>query len=184
VETGARQEGVAVTASRDRLRIPAGQGAEITLHADTANLPEDVRAAVGEIELRVADSAPLRVPWSLASPDSTFDLLSHASLKATGGRISDATPAVLSLVVGGVGTKTMPEVRPVDELELQLWRNDKLLGVLAKRRELLPGHYTFGLTGRGPSGGRLRHGNYTLRIVARPSDGTRRQIESVNYVLR
>jgi minor extracellular serine protease Vpr len=177
-------EGVVVTASRDRLRIAAGKSIEITLEANTNDLPQDARAAVGAIVLRVADSAPVRVPWSVAAPDPSFDLLSHATLKTTGGRISDSTPAVLSLVVGGVGKGTMPEVRPVDELELQLYRNDRLLGVLAKRRELLPGHYTFGLTGRGPGGGRLRRGDYALRVVARPSDGTRRQIESVDYVLR
>ncbi len=177
-------EGVVVTSSPDRLRIRAGQSVELTLKANTNDLPGDARAAVGAIVLRVADSAPVRVPWSVAAPDPSFDLLSHATLKTTGGRISDATPAVLSLVVGGVEKGTMPQVRPVDELELQLYRNDKLLGVLAKRRELLPGHYTFGLTGRGPGGGRLRRGDYTLRVVARPSDGTRRQIESVDYVLR
>jgi subtilisin family serine protease len=184
VDAGGTQAGVEVSASRDHLRIGPGERAKITLQADTTNVPSDDGAAIGAIELHVADSPSLRVPWSVASPDQTFDLLSHASLRTTGGRISDATPAVLSLVVGGVETGTTPEVRPVDELELQLWRDDKLLGVLAKRRELLPGHYTFGLTGRGAGGGRLGRGRYTLRVVARPSDGTRRQVESVDYVLR
>jgi hypothetical protein len=78
----------------------------------------------------------------------------------------------------------MPEVRPVDMLQVQLWRNAKLLGVLAKRRELLPGRYTFGLTGRGPDGARLRGREYTVRLVAQPSDGTRRQVETVDYLLR
>jgi hypothetical protein len=88
---------------------------------------------------------------------------------------------VLSLVVGAVVRGAEPQVRPVDLLQVQLWRNGNFLGVLAKRRELLPGRYTFGLTGRGPGGGRLRRGEYVIRVVARPSDGTRRQAETVAY---
>jgi subtilisin family serine protease len=184
IDTGRVQAGVEVTASRRGLRVRPGAGEDVTLRADTTNLAEDAGSALGAIELHVEGSPTVRVPWSIAAPDPAADLLSHASLKTTGGPISDATPAVLSLVVGGVSSGAMPEVRPVDELELELERNGKLLGVLAKRRELLPGHYTFGLTGRGPSGGRLRRGAYELRIVARPTDGTRRQVESVAYVIR
>ncbi len=75
-------------------------------------------------------------------------------------------------------------MRPVDVLEIQLWRNGEFRGVLSRRRELLPGRYSFGLTGRGPRGERLARGNYTIRIVARPGDGTRRQTESVDYAVR
>jgi hypothetical protein len=67
---------------------------------------------------------------------------------------------------------------------VQLWHGSKLLGVLARRRELLPGHYTFGLTGRGPDGGRLRRGDYVIRVVVLPDDGTRRQSVSVPYPVR
>ena len=60
-------------------------------------------------------------------------------------------------------------------------RERRTLGVLARRRELLPGRYTFGLTGRGADGGRLRRGAYVIRVVARSDDGTRRTVESVRY---
>jgi len=56
--------------------------------------------------------------------------------------------------------------------------------VLAKRRELLPGRYTFGLTGRGPGGVRLRSGKYVVRVVAWPGDGTRKQAETIEYRVR
>ena len=69
-----------------------------------------------------------------------------------------------------------PQVRAVELLEVQLRRNEELIGVLARRRELLPGRYTFGLTGRGPTGERLGRGPFTIRLVAYPGDGTRRQI--------
>ncbi|MBA3402867.1 MAG: hypothetical protein H0U05_12890 [Actinobacteria bacterium] len=76
-------------------------------------------------------------------------------------------------------------MRPLDVLEVQLRRrNRELIGILARRREVLPGRYTFGLTGRGPSGERLRRGSYIVRIVARPGDGTRQQVEDVVYPVR
>jgi hypothetical protein len=74
-------------------------------------------------------------------------------------------------------------MRAVEALEVQLWRGDTLLGVLARRRELLPGRYTFGLTGRGPGGERLRRGTYSVRVVVRPGDGSRRQVESIAYLI-
>ena len=97
--------------------------------------------------------------------------------------MTDATPAVLSMVVGGIVPGTQPEIRPVDLLQVELLRNRKLLGVLATSRELHPGRYSIGHTGRGPNGGRLRRGDYTVRVVAHPGDGTRRQVASVDYVL-
>jgi hypothetical protein len=68
-------------------------------------------------------------------------------------------------------------------LEVQLRRGDELLGVLAKRRELLPGRYTFGLTGRGPSGEPLARRRYVIRVVARRGFG-RAQAEDVVYIVR
>ena len=98
--------------------------------------------------------------------------------------MSDATPAVLSLVAGAVTTTPALEVRPLETLEVRLLRNGELLGVLARRREVLPGRYTFGLTGRGPDGDPLAAGRYTVNVVARPGEGMRRFVESVPYVVR
>jgi hypothetical protein len=112
------------------------------------------------------------------------DLLSRVSLTTTAGRVSDATPAVLALVAGAVTTTPGLQVRPLELLEVQLLRNGELLGVLARRRELLPGRYTFGLTGRGPGGERLPRGSYEVRVVARPGDELPQQVESVPYVVR
>jgi len=120
----------------------------------------------------------------LATPAADVDLLSHVSLKSTGERVSDATPAVVSFVAGAIVGDDEPEVRPLDELEIELWRGGERLGVLSRRRELLPGRYAFGLTGRDPQGERLPRGSYTIRLVARPEDGTRRQVETVDYVVR
>ena len=56
-------------------------------------------------------------------------------------------------------------------LEVELWTAaGKKLGTLARLRDLLPGRYALGLTGRGVSGRALAPGRYVLRLQARSAD--------------
>ncbi|HLG09963.1 MAG TPA: S8 family serine peptidase [Gaiellaceae bacterium] len=176
-------KGVQITADTQRLRLRPGGSTEIVIRADTGDLSVEAGIATGELVLRIDGVSEVHVPWAVAVPPPV-DLISRVSLEQTDARVSDATPAVLTLVAGAVTAAPDPQVRAVDLLEVQLWRDDELLGVLARRRELLPGHYTFGLTGRGPSGERLPSGKYAVRVVAWPGDGTRRQAETVEYRVR
>lgn len=176
-------KGVEITADTQRLRLRPGGSTEIVIRADTGDLSAEAGIATGELVLRVDGLSEVHVPWAVAVPPPV-DLISRVSLEQTDARVSDATPAVLTLVAGAVTAAPDPQVRAVGLLEVQLWRDDELLGVLARRRELLPGHYTFGLTGRGPSGERLPSGKYAVRVVAWPGDGTRRQAETVEYRVR
>jgi hypothetical protein len=41
--------------------------------------------------------------------------------------------------------------------------------VMARLRDLLPGSYSFGITGRGPTSARLAAGAYELRLAAWPT---------------
>jgi subtilisin family serine protease len=177
-------KGVEITVDPRRLQLRAGRSAEVVVRADTRELSEQAGVATGDLVLRASGSPEVHVPWAIAVPEQAVDLVSRLSLRSTGGRVSDATPAVLSLVVGAVTATPDPQVRAVDLLEVQLWRAGKLLGVLAKRRELLPGRYAFGLTGRGADGERLPAGSYVVRVVARPGDGARKQAESITYRVR
>ncbi|MGH3066230.1 MAG: S8 family serine peptidase [Gaiellaceae bacterium] len=181
--TSLASKGVEITIDPDRVRLRPGASADIVVRADTLDLSDEAGTATGELVLRTGDSPEIHVPWAVAVPTSV-DLLSRVTLAPTDERVSDATPAVLGLVAGAVTVTPDPQVRAVDLLEVQLWRGGSLLGVLARRRELLPGRYTFGLTGRGPSGERLRRGGYVVRVVAFPGDGTRRQAETVEYRVR
>ena len=176
-------KGVQIAVDPDRLRLRPGRSAAVLVRADTQDLSEEAGVATGELVLRVAGAQEARVPWAVAVPEKDVDLISGLTLRRTGPRVSDATPAVLGLVAGAVTSTPDPQVRAVDELDVQLWRGERLLGVLATRRELLPGRYTFGLTGRDPSGQRLRRGRYVVRVVARPGDGTRRQVEAIDYAI-
>jgi len=181
--TALAPKGVQIAVDPDRLRLKPGGSAVVLVRADTQDLSAEAGVATGELVLRVAGAQEARVPWAVAVPEKDVDLISGLTLRRTGPRVSDATPAVLGLVAGAVTSTPDPQVRPVDELDVQLWRGKRLLGVLARRRELLPGRYTFGLTGRDPSGQRLRRGRYLVRVVARPGDGTRHQVEAIDYAI-
>ena len=177
-------KGVVISVDPERVRLRPRASAEVVVTADTRELSQEAGVATGELVLRVADAHEVHVPWAVAVPARGVDLISRLTLKTTSARVSDATPAALSLVAGAVTGAPQPQVRAVQELDVQLWRGTRLLGVLVRRREVLPGRYTFGLTGRGPEGERLRRGSYVIRVVARPGDGTRRQVESVEYAVR
>jgi len=176
-------KGVEITIDPDRVRLRPGGSADVVVRADTFDLSDEAGVATGELVLRAGDSPEVHVPWAVAVP-ATVDLISGVTIVPTDEHVSDATPAVLSLVAGAVTVTPDPQVRAVDLLEVQLWRGKALLGVLARRREVLPGRYTFGLTGRGATGARLRAGGYSVRVVAWPGDGTRRQAETVEYRVR
>jgi minor extracellular serine protease Vpr len=176
-------KGVEITTDPLRLRLGPGRTATVVVRAETGDLSEDAGAATGELVLRVADSPEVRVPWTVAVP-STVDLVSGLALEATGTRVSDATPAALSFVAGSVAGVPDPQVRAIELLEVELWRGGTRIGLLARRRELLPGRYTFGLTGRGPTGERLGRGAFTIRVVAYAGDGTRRQADTIEYRVR
>ena len=79
---------------------------------------------------------------------------------------------MLTVVAGRVdGTAERPQLLPLEQLAIELYRGDKYLGRLALVRDLLPGRYAFGITGRGPGGRRLPPGDYALHLTATPIDG-------------
>jgi subtilisin family serine protease len=173
-------KGVVIEIDPQRFRLRPGRSATVVVSANTTALSAEAGAATGEVVLRGSDTPEVHVPWTVAVPP-TVDLVSRIRLEKTGTRVSDATPAALSFVAGSVTAAPDPQVRAIELLEVQLRRNEELIGVLARRRELLPGRYTFGLTGRGPTGERLGRGPFTIRLVAYPGDGTRRQTDAIEY---
>jgi minor extracellular serine protease Vpr len=180
---GIAPKGVQVAVDPQRVRLRPGGSAQVVVRANTSDLSAEAGAATGELVLRAGDSPEVHVPWAVAVP-SRVHLVSRLALRTTGTHVSDATPAALSFVAGFVSASPDPEVRAVDLLEIELWRGGTRIGLLARRRELLPGRYTFGLTGRGPTGARLRRGTYTVRVIAHPDDGTRKQTATVPFRLR
>jgi hypothetical protein len=85
---------------------------------------------------------------------------------------SQSAPAVLAFRAGRATSGPGGEqIEPVGLLDLELWTpQGERLGVIARLRDLLPGRYAFGLTGRGPDGKVLKPGTYVLRLRAQPVD--------------
>ena len=58
-----------------------------------------------------------------------------------------------------------PQIRPVRQLDVLLYRSDgTAVGLLARLRDVLPGRYTFGITGRAPDGQLLPPGDYQVEL--------------------
>jgi hypothetical protein len=98
-------------------------------------------------------------------------VLGPLKLSTTSFKPSDAGPALLTFRAGLLALQGGRDaVQPLSQLTLQLFDSDgDDLGTLATLRDLLPGRYAFGLTGRTPAGNELAPGNYKLRVTAVPS---------------
>src|SRR5262249_2390272 len=114
---------------------------------------------------------PLSIPWAIAFPLSQ-NLLPRVRIDPTEFRPSDYEPAILRVRAGRVLGRAGVQIVPLSRLDVLLYAGSgKVVGVLARLRDLLPGTYSFGITGRGPAGARLAPGAYQLRLVAWPVDG-------------
>jgi hypothetical protein len=112
-------------------------------------------------------------------------VVTRAALSAAVFGASDRKPAVLTLVAGRVdGSAERPQLLPLSRLEVELYRGPRRVGTLVRLRDVLPGRYAFGLTGRGPRGGRLPNGRYELRIRGVPVGGGAPTVVAIPFRLR
>jgi hypothetical protein len=123
----------------------------------------------------IAGGGQVRLPWAISFGPAKVDLLGRATLAARSFKASDVNPTLLSVDAGRVlEVEGRREIRPLSILDVQLWRADGTqVGLLARLRDVLPGHYTFGLTGRGPDGQLLPPGEYVVRVVGWPVENGR-----------
>ena len=176
--------GVSVAATPERLRLRPRQEAQLVLTARVAFLPRRLGAVFGAVRLEVAGGGSSRVPWAVSLPTSRPPLLRDVRLSARRFPASDRSPAVLSIRAGSVRDRSgSTRLQPVTRLDVELWRGRDRLGLLARLRDVLPGNYAFGVTGRGPAGRALARGRYRLRVVAVPPDGAH-EFASVGFQLR
>jgi hypothetical protein len=149
-------------------------------------IPDEPGAAVGTVTLTPLGGVALRVPWSLALGPPPAPLIRDAELSTNAFVASDTAPAVLAVEVGRVLRLAGADaVQPASRLEVELWTGDgrRRIGVLARLRDVLPGRYAFGLTGRGPAGGFLRKGRWMIRLVAFPTAGGRPSVKALRFTI-
>jgi len=142
-------------------------------------------SVLGIVSLKVGTNRAYRVPWSLrVAASEPLDLIADARLSRRSFVVSDTAPVVLSLEVGRVTGTLQREIRPARRVDVELLNDDnRNLGVLARLRDVLPGRYLFGLTGRSPAGAPLEVGSYRLRIVATPSGGGARSVRVLRFAI-
>ncbi|HET9325121.1 MAG TPA: S8 family serine peptidase [Gaiellaceae bacterium] len=171
VSTGRLGEvgGAALAVSPVRFRLQPRAERKVYVVVRLAYLAPGVESLKADFELRAGGGAPIRVPWTLTLGRYERNLVGAVRLSANRFKPSDSAPVLLELRAGRlVQHDGRSEVLPLDYLDLELWRGRERIGRLARLRNLLPGRYTFGLTGRGPAGRRLSPGRYTLRLIGHP----------------
>jgi hypothetical protein len=156
--------------SSSRIVLRPHRSVVVRLRAVTASAPDGAATADGAVIVNVLGGGAIRVPWAIAFGPRDTDLVGAAALSESAFSASDTKPALLAVDAGRVDTVAgHPEIHPLKRLDVVLWRADGTqVGTLALLRDVLPGRYTFGLTGRGPDGQRLQPGSYVLRIVGYP----------------
>jgi minor extracellular serine protease Vpr len=161
-----------VTVEPTRLELEPGASGRVRVLARVPEHAPGGPAAEGAVVLQplAAAGRAVRVPFAVAFAPDERPLLGEVALGADAFVASDTNPAVLTVQAGRIRTVGgNEELEPVGRLDVEIWTGDgKQIGVVARLRNLLPGNYAFGITGRGPGGDRLGPGPYRLRVVARP----------------
>ena len=162
-------EALAFKVVPDRLLLRVGRAArvQVTVRAPAAPTAQVV---TGAIRIAPAGSQTLRVPWALGFRRYSVNLVPRATLSDTSFAPSDTNPAVLTVQAGNLVRDNGVQIQPVSRLDVLLYSaSGRFIGVMARLRNLLPGSYSFGITGRGPTSVRLAPGGYELRLAAWPT---------------
>jgi subtilisin family serine protease len=158
---------VVVAASPRRLTVAPGRRGQVFVTARLA-FAGGREPVEGALRVTTIGGGVFRVPWLVTPARAPQPLVADVEISATSFKPSDSAPAVVSMTAGRVSGG---ELRPLARLDLELWRGPRKLGVLVRLRDLLPGRYAFGLTGRDPTGEKLEPGRYRLLLRAFPTDG-------------
>jgi subtilisin family serine protease len=177
---------VALSIRPARVLLRPGRSTVVHVDAVTQSRPVGTAPADGAVVARVEGGAEIHVPWAIAFRSAPVGLIRSASLSARTFAASDTTPALLSLDAGRVlDVSGRPAIIPVRQLDVELWRaGGTEVGMLMRMRDVLPGRYTLGLTGRGPGGRRLRPGRYVVRVVAYPVGSGPASSRKLGFTLR
>jgi subtilisin family serine protease len=165
-----------------------GPGRSIRVHVRARVASKLVGTAPAEGVVIVAPAAgrELRVPWTITFGKRRPPGLASVRLSTRRFSPSDAAPALLSFVAGSVRRSAgEPDVLPLSRLDLELWSpGGGRIGLLARLRDVLPGRYSFGVTGRDPTGAVLPHGDYQLRLVAFATDTGPPTTRTVGFTIK
>jgi hypothetical protein len=176
---------IALSLDPKSLTLAPGQAADVRVEARLVR-STDAKEVSGTLTIAPLSGVRLRVPWAVVTAPVDPGLIGTVLLSAKSFKPSDASPAVLLAQLGEVETSDGGvAVQPLTRLDIHLLDSKgRDLGLLARLRDVLPGRYAFGLTGRGPNSGVLPPGRYSLRLLAFPAAGGRAVGRSVAFRIR
>jgi len=170
------------------LRFSLGPGRIIRVHvrARVASKLEGRAPAEGALVVTPVAGREIGVPWTILFGRRSPPTLATVRLSTHNFTPSDAAPALLSFVAGSVARSGgQPDVLPLSRLDLELWSPEGgRIGLLARLRDVLPGRYSFGVTGRDPTGGVLPSGRYQLRLIAWGTDAGAPTTQTVSFRIK
>jgi hypothetical protein len=157
-----------------RVDLGPGQARRVRVRASVGLLPGALGAIQGVIVVTPYAGGAIRIPWTIGTRPAGLALLRGVAISESSFAPSDTKPVVLAFQAGRLlSGRGGPSVQPVSRLDIELWDETEArpsrLGLVARLRDLLPGRYAFGLTGRDPHGKVLPAGRYRLRLVAYPT---------------
>ena len=163
-------EALKFTVVPDHLALRVGRSARVKLTVSAPAAPANARLVTGVVQIAADGSETMHVPWALGFKTYAANLLAHVALSDTSFKPSDTQPAILTVQAGNLVRDSGLQIRPVSRLDILLYSSSgRFLGVMARLRNLLPGSYSFGITGRGPTSVLLPPGSYELRLAAWPT---------------
>jgi hypothetical protein len=161
---------VGFTAEPAKLKLGPRASAQVTLGIDA---PGGVGDGASGVLLAIPDdAAPARIPWAVGRrPDEAAELVGSVGISNWEFEPSSKAPSVVVFRAGRADPAGNGSIEPVGLLEVEVWTLEgKKIGVIARLRDLLPGRYALGLTGRDANGKVLPAGTYVLKLRAQPID--------------
>jgi len=170
----------------DRLSLGAGRTIRVHVRVRATAKPDGTAPAEGLLVVTPAAGREVHVPWTILFGQRMHPGLGSVRLSLHSFRPSDAGPALLSFVAGAVVRSSgRTAVQPLSRLDLELWSPDGgRIGRLARLRDVLPGRYSFGVTGRDPTGAVLPSGDYELRLLAYGTDPGAPTVKTVTFTIK
>jgi subtilisin family serine protease len=166
--------------------LPSGRTVRVRIRARLSAKPSGVAPVEGLFVATPAAGGEVHVPWAILFGARAAAGLDAVRLSTHSFRPSDAAPALLSFVAGSVPRVAgRAAVQPVERLDLELWStNGGRIGLLARLRDVLPGRYSFGVTGRDPTGQLLPGGDYQLRLRAYGTEPGPPTVRTVSFTIK
>ena len=185
VSAGRRPRGsIRIAVTNKPVVIEAGATAKVAVKIPPVTIAKG-NAASGVITVTTVAGVPIHVPWAVVLRPARA-LLGPLTLSRPSFKPSESNPAVVVVRAGRVyHTAEGNTVVPVLRLDVELWTEQgKRLGLLTRLRDLLPGRYSIGLTGRATDGTVLKAGAYRLRVFAWPTGGGTPSVRSIRFRIR